>query len=209
MSELKGKCEMTLTPNRLKVINLITAGFIIFTNILRFFVKDDSEGINGTPLMLFVVQTVLTVTYAVFIVCGELFCPPILLANFPLLISRTGRGALIILISLPLMCAHFAIILLVVLTTLIGVLNVWLGWKDPPVTLKMASEGKPVEGSTSKEFTDVQAHQPTSSAPALTGTAPAQPPDMHMPEYNPNAGGAYVDNNAGYNAGGGYGGNDG
>ena len=154
MSEIKGKCEITLTPNRLKVINLITCGLIVFTNILRFFVKDDSDGINGTPLMLFLVQTVLTITYGVFIVCGELFCPPILLANFPLLISRSGRGALIVLISLPLMCANGWIILLVVVTTLIGLLNVWLGWKDPPVTLKMANEGKPAEGTTSKE-TDV------------------------------------------------------
>lgn len=60
--------------------------------------------------------------------------------------------------------------------------------------------------------------QPTSSAPALTGTAPAQPPDMHMPAYNP--GGGYTGNDGynaceGYNlnyennAVGGYAGNDG
>ena len=61
--------------------------------------------------------------------------------------------------------------------------------------------------------------QPTSSAPALTGTAPAQPPDMHMPAYNPgggysgndgyNAGGDRYNGNYGNNADGGYGGNDG
>ena len=88
------------------------------------------------------------------VICGELFCPPILIANYPLLASRMGRGAIIILIGLPLLSWNFWIILLILISTLIGALNVWAGKNDPPVTLKMAKEG-PTEGTTSKE-TDVK-----------------------------------------------------
>ena len=135
-----------MSPTHFKVANVLAGALIIVTNILRFVVKpDDEKGIDGTPVMLFLIQTLLTIVHAVFVVCGELFCPPVIIANYPLLASRMGRGAIIILVALPLLSWNFFIIILVLLIVAIGVLNVLAGRNDPPVTLKMAKGGKPDE----------------------------------------------------------------
>merc|ERR1712013_67476 len=101
MSEKEEK-KVKLTPTSFKILNFAACGLIIFANVLRFFVSEKGDdGIDGTPLMLFFIQTILTIMHALFVICGELFCPPVLLANYPLLVSRMGRGAIIILIALP------------------------------------------------------------------------------------------------------------
>ena len=178
------KAKVKLTPPILKVINIITCLLIIFTNLLRYFVrKDNKEGIDGCPIALFFVQTVLTIMHAVFIICGELWCPPILIANYPLLVSRVGRGALIVLVGVPLTGPNFFVVVLVFLIALVGLINIWIGWDDPVVTMKLAKDG-PTEGTTSKENDAVQMPPQTSANPALTGTGPSEPPPP-MPDYKP------------------------
>ena len=100
--------------------------------------------------MIFFIQTILTVMHALFIISGEILAPMALIAQYPLLMSRVGRGSIMILLGLPLFAPDFFIWLCVVPILLIGILNVWIGWGDPPVTMKMAKEGRP-EGTTSKE----------------------------------------------------------
>ena len=76
MSEMKAKVEVKLTPKIFKAINIFTSVLIIFTNILRYFERaPDKEGIDGCPLMIFFIQTILTMMHAVFIICGEIMFP--------------------------------------------------------------------------------------------------------------------------------------
>ena len=171
MAEQVKQRTITVTPTAFKVLNISAAALIIFTNILRFVVKpDDKEGIDGTPVMLFIVQTILTVLHAIFIICGELFWPLVILANYPLLVSRMGRGIIIVLVAVPLLSWNFFIIVLVLLIILIGLLNVFAGKNDPPVTLKMAKEGVPEQKDREVEIPNKLPTTGTSNAPALTGT---------------------------------------
>merc|ERR1712194_624575 len=139
MAEIKAKVEVKLTEKTLGCINTVACSGIIFTNLLRWFVKSDTkEGIDGIPIMLFFVQTVLTIMFAVFVICGEFRKPLMLVQNFPLLVSRLGKGALIILVTIPLIGPNFLVVLLCILICLIGALSVWLGWSHGPVTLEEA-----------------------------------------------------------------------
>ena len=131
MAELKAKVEVKCTEGVRRGINTVACVGIIFTNILRFFVKKtNKEGIDGIPIMLFLVQTVLTIMFALFVICGEFRKPLMLIQGFPLLVSRTGKGVLIILVTIPLIGPNFFVVLLCILICLIGALSVWLGWKD-------------------------------------------------------------------------------
>ena len=183
MEELKAKAEDKLTGTKLATLNTVACVGIIFTNILRYFVKaDNKEGIDGIPLMLFFVQTVLTIMFAVFVICGEIRKPLSLVQNFPLLVSRTGKGIIILLVTVPLISLNFFVILLCLIICLIGALSVWLGLNHGPVTLEEARDPLPIfDGTTAKEtnaeLPDLQIPPPeTSNAPSLTGSKPSPPP---------------------------------
>ena len=93
-----------------------------------------------------------------------------------------------ILCALPLLSWNFFIILLVLLIVAIGALNVFAGKNDPPVTLQMAKEGKPEEKDREIEIPNkLPAPSNTSNAPALTGTEPAQRPDINYASGGPSA----------------------
>ena len=144
MSEIKKKVEVKLTPKMFSVLNILGCCLIILTNVLRYFVKNNSKkGIDGTPVMLFMIQTILTILHALLIFFGEINKPAFILYYYPLLVARFGRGVLLILVALPLLCPNFWIILLVIIITLIGALNIWMAWDDAPVTLNFDDEGFP------------------------------------------------------------------
>ena len=204
MAELKAKAEVKLTEKKLGALNTVACAGIIFTNILRYFVKSDKkEGIDGIPILLLFVQTVLTIMFAVFVICGELRKPLTLVQNFPLLVSRTGKGIIIILVTVPLIGLNFFVILLCLLICLIGALSVWLGWSHGPVTLEEARNPLPVfDGTTAKEtnaeLPNLQNPPPeTSNAPSLTGNKPSPPPAYQQPPPDYNQG----NNNQNYNQG--------
>ena len=210
MSELKAKVEVKLTEKTLGCINAVACSGIIFTNILRWFVRSDKkEGIDGIPIMLFFVQTVLTIMFAVFVICGEFRKPLMLVQSFPLLVSRLGKGVLIILVTIPLIGPNFLVVLLCILICLICALSVWLGWSHGPVTLEEARNPLPIfDGTTAKEtnagaeLPNVQNPPPgTSAAPSLTGGKPQPPPDNQQPPPNYNQGYNNQNYNQNYNQG--------
>ena len=90
--------------------------------------------------------------FAILVLCGEFRAPLVVLQNFPLLISRTGKGFIIILVTIPLIGPNFYIVVLCILISLIGALSVWLGWSNGPVTLEQARDPlQIVDGTTAKE----------------------------------------------------------
>ena len=73
------------------------------------------------------------------LVMGELHKPTAFLICFPLIMSRTGRGAIILMISLPLTnFSDFLTIFLAIICSSIGVINILMGFNDSPVELKFA-----------------------------------------------------------------------
>ena len=113
--------------------------------LIRFFVSESTdEGIGETPQFLFISQAILTFLFVGLLVCGELHKPAAIMMCFPLLMSRTGRGVIIVMFSLPLtnfLEAYTALIMIICVT--MGSINIALGCKDGPVELKYAEEGVP------------------------------------------------------------------
>ena len=72
------------------------------------------------------------------VIIGELHKVPALLSNFPLLMSRTGRGVLVFLTGLVIWCLNGAVLILINPAMLIGLLNVWLGWGEDRVEIHMS-----------------------------------------------------------------------
>ena len=138
-------CEVFCTADRLRICNFVTYGLILLGIIIRFFVSDEKDdGIGDTPSFLFVSQAILTFLFVALLIAGELHKPAAIMMCFPLLMSRTGRGVIIVMLSLPLtnfLEAYTAI--LMIITTTVGVINISLGCKDGPIELKYAEEGVP------------------------------------------------------------------
>ena len=69
---------------------------------------------------------------------------------FPLLMSRVGRGSIILMLSLPItnfLDMYTAVI--AIFCAAVGILNMSLGWRDGIVELKYADEGMPERGMSS------------------------------------------------------------
>lgn len=117
--------------------------------ILRFFVSDASDsGIGRTPTFLFILQFVLSILLILMLISGELHKPTAILMCFPLLMSRVGRGAIILMIALPITNFLEAWTVIIMLAcAFVGILNMSLGWRDGVVELKFAEEGVPERGA--------------------------------------------------------------
>jgi hypothetical protein len=64
---------------------------------------------------------------------GEIRTPAKVIEYFPLLLSRSGRGFLMIFLAFPNVAGEFCTIFLCILICLAGFANIWLGRKNPPV----------------------------------------------------------------------------
>ena len=58
-------------------------------------------------------------------------------------------------VGVPLTGPNFFVVILVFVIAIVGLINIWIGWDDPVVTMKLAKDG-PTEGTTSKENDAVQ-----------------------------------------------------
>ena len=148
--------------------NFIIYGLIALGLILRFIVADeDDNGVGRTPTFLFIVQLILTFIFIGMLICGELHKPVALLMCFPLLMSRVGRGAIIIILSLPVTnFLDFSTVLIALIGAVVGGINISLGWHDGPVELKYAEEGIPEDYGQGKSNT------PSTGAPGSQNPAP-------------------------------------
>ena len=176
---------------RLKILNFFTYGLIGFGLILRFFVSDSGDnGIGRTPMFLFIIQFVLTILLILMLICGEIHKPIAVLVCFPLLMSRVGRGAIILMVSLPITnFLDFWTVLIAIFCALVGILNMSLGWKDGVVELKFAEEGIPERGMRNVPTNSNPAPPPPQNQmpPMATGApGPAMPPpQMNYPAAPP------------------------
>ena len=116
-----------------------------FGLILRFFVNDDeASGFNNTPAFLFICQFILTIIFILFLISGEIHKPAGLLLCFPLLMSRLGRGTIILMLSMPITnFLSFWTVLIALICSAVGILNMSIGWRDAAVELKYAEDGVP------------------------------------------------------------------
>ena len=123
------------TAPRLRITNFVTYGLIILGVILRAIVSEEEDpGVGGTPVFLYIVQLVLTLMFTGMLICGELHRPAAILMCFPLLMSRLGRGIIIIVLSLPVTNFYdFSTALITIVATAVGVMNCIIGFRDGPV----------------------------------------------------------------------------
>lgn len=118
---------------------------------------EDDSGIGNTPTFLFIVQFVMTFVMVGLCILGELHKPSSIMMCFPLLMSRTGRGAIILAVSGPITnFGDFFTALISIIGISVGILNISLGCNDAPVELRFADDGvpewaPPVKASTAKE----------------------------------------------------------
>ena len=133
------------TAPRLRITNFVACGLIILGVILRAIVAaDEDEGVGGTPVFLYIVQLVLSLIFVGMLICGELHKPAAILMCFPLLMSRAGRGVIIMVLALPVTNFYdFSTALIAIVCTAIGVVNISIGFRDGPVQIKYAQDGVP------------------------------------------------------------------
>ena len=133
------------TAPRMRITNFVTYGLIILGVILRAIVSDEAdEGVGGTPVFLYIVQLLLSIVFVGMLICGELHKPVAILMCFPLVMSRVGRGVIIIILALPVTNFYdFSTALIMIITTVIGAVNIYIGFNDGPILLKYAQEGMP------------------------------------------------------------------
>jgi len=118
---------------------------------------EEDSGIGNTPAFLFIVQFVMSYVLVGLCILGELHKPSSIMMCFPLLMSRTGRGAIILCVAGPVTnFGDFFTSLISIIGISVGILNISLGCNDAPVELKFAEEGVPEwapqpKASTAKE----------------------------------------------------------
>ena len=136
------KLHEILRDKRLRNLNFVAFGLVILGLILRPISSgDEDSGVGNTPTFLFALQFIITIIMLILLVMGELHKPTTFLICFPLVMSRTGRGAILLMISLPLTNFESILtVLLAIICSTIGVINIIMGFHDSPVELKFAED---------------------------------------------------------------------
>jgi hypothetical protein len=85
-----------------------------------------------------IILTIMWWTLLAGIIMGELHKVPNVLGSFPLLMSRSGRGAIVLFIGFETCCRSGAVLGLALPAMIIGLCNLFLGKNDSSVTIEMA-----------------------------------------------------------------------
>ena len=137
----------------ISIINLIFIGLMNVCLILRFFlgggedvayVTEDEEiivgdvvvGVGGTPTFLFLIQLLSTVAFSILLVLAELKKAEGMMGYIALFKSKSGRGVVLLMLALPTTNFHnWFIAIVAILTVLVAILNILIGFSEPPLTL--------------------------------------------------------------------------
>ena len=71
------------------------------------------------------------------VIVGELHKVPAVLGKFPLLMSRSGRGVLLVMTGLVIWCLNVPVLVMINPAIFVGILNIWLGWGEDRVEIHM------------------------------------------------------------------------
>ena len=159
--KIQGFCK----PQRLRVLNFLTYGLMATGLILRFILNSSSEdGIGMTPTFLYIVQFVFSYIFIMLLIMGEMHKPVAILLCFPLLMSRVGRGTIILMVSLPITNFNEAVCAIIaMICSCIGVINMMLGCRDGQVELTYAKDGVPESNTTATSTAAPAASKPATS----------------------------------------------
>ena len=154
--------SISVNPVVLKVIG-ITASVLLIVAQLAKWASDDKGAVGkfGIPTGSFVIWSLFVLALLVGTILGELHKGAPILYSFPLLMSRSGRGIMLFLISFMTCCRNKLVLGLAIPAMLIAIVNIFIGGKDIEVTLSLAYESKE---STTKEKEVEMKSQPASQA---------------------------------------------
>ncbi len=142
-----------------KVLGIGAAALLIVAQIAKWAVSDkEALGHFGVPKGTFAIWTLTCLVVLVGLILGELHKVPVILFNFPLLMSRSGRGGLLFGIGFITCCRNAIVLGLAIPALIVAVLHILLGLKDEPVTLQKAYE------STARESNVEMQSKPASQA---------------------------------------------
>jgi hypothetical protein len=124
----------------MKVINSILAALLISQAVCRciYTIPDDSRGLVDSWATYTILLTILTIL-------GEFRKPIRFIVNFPFLLTRTGRGVMFLLLTLPMFGTDGATIALGVFVILGAIFNIVLGWKDAPMSFEIVIDPSKLE----------------------------------------------------------------
>ena len=116
------------------IANLVFVGLIGLQAIM----KPAISHANGTPPGLQAITFIWTFIIASGLVMGEIKMPAPVFEYFPLLLSRCARGYIMIFLAFLNTAGEFFTIFLCVTICLAGILNIWFGRLNPPLSTILA-----------------------------------------------------------------------
>lgn len=120
-----------LDEKKMRIINFVSYGLIVFTILMRILTAEDVEGrYDHVPSGFFWMQIVWTLIVVAFLVMGEIQKPLNMIAKFPMIISRKGKGVILIATALPLIANNIWAFILCSIIILVGAFNIFIGWGD-------------------------------------------------------------------------------
>lgn len=158
-----------------KSMGVISASLLIAAIIAKYSTKDGdgTKGHFGLPTGTFGVWSIFMILLCIAIILGELEKGLKYIGWFPLLISRTGRGGLLLFIFFETICRQKVVIALSIIAMVIALVMIALGWKDEQVTVKFEAEevaGTNVEMYVVKNLNNQpQSNRPGTSFSPFTG----------------------------------------
>ena len=143
-----------------KVIGISAAVLLFTAQIVKWGADDHGQnGHFGVPKGTFFFWSLFSMLILVGVILGELMKGVALLACFPLLLSRSGRGALMLMIGFAQFCRNKIVLFLAIPAFIIALLHTILGVRDEKLTIEIvyqAREGTHEPAQTSESSTPVK-----------------------------------------------------
>ena len=126
--------RLFFSEKKMLVLNCVAVGFLILGSIVRFATTPEGKrGFEGTPAGQYVMMFLWNLWFCALIIMGEVKKPESILVKWPLLVSRTGKGWILIWLSFFFFSRHWFPVLCCVIGIIIGGINIFVGFPDPPM----------------------------------------------------------------------------